>query len=102
MIEAKITKTAKSYGSQDAYRVFDQTRETFPDLAAARAWLAGEYGKHRRRRMLVDKGAVTFHCGYVIGFRNADWSHAPVEHWLQQDWVEFRESHVLDLGKGGQ
>jgi hypothetical protein len=29
--------------------------------------------------------------GYVIGFRNADLSHYPVNKWIQRDWIEFNE-----------
>jgi hypothetical protein len=26
-------------------------------------------------------------CGYVFEFEDADYSHAPIEKWIQRDWV---------------
>lgn len=48
--------------------------------------------------MFVDAEGKSKHIGYVIGFRNADLSRYPVEKWLQQDWVEFREVKSINLG----
>ena len=68
-------------------------------MAEARAWLNDRYGKSKRAPMYIDTPSGAKRVGYVIGFRAADWSHAPVEKWLQQDWVEFREVSLMDLNR---
>jgi hypothetical protein len=91
--EVRVTMTSKPVGSKkpsgDGYRIFDESRNTFASLPEVKAFLAGHYHKGMKRaRMFIDDGK---HIGYIYCFKNADWSHSPVESWYQQDWVEVRE-----------
>lgn len=99
MIELSITMTGRSYHSSAQYTEFNSTTEVFPDLPAALAWLKEQYGKNKRQKMYIDVDGKSKHVGYIYGFRNADYSHSPIERWLQQDWVFIREvhSHYVDL-----
>jgi hypothetical protein len=98
MIEAHITMTGKSYDPRDEYRIFGEDRKVFADMGEVRQWLDEQYGSSRRQAMYVDtKDGRTKRCGYVIGFRNADLSHYPVDKWLQQDWISFSECKTVDL-----
>jgi hypothetical protein len=63
----------------------------FKDKAEAHNYLKNRYGKSKRSLMYVDHKEGPKHIGYTYGFRNEDRSHYPVQKWLQQDWVEFRE-----------
>lgn len=98
MIQVIITMTGKSYNPKDEYRYFDKETLTFADKDEANKALAKRYGKswNRRDKMFVDtKSGEALHCGYVVGFHNADFSHVRVEKWLQRDWIEFREVNVV-------
>lgn len=97
MIQLLITKTGNGYNPKDGYTLFDCQIENFKTIPDADAWIKETYGKVKRSKMFVDVDEKSKHCGYVIGFRNADLSHYPVEKWLQQDWVEFREVKTVDL-----
>ncbi len=100
MIELHITRTGKSYSPKDEYRTFDFQRKSFPDVAAAKAWLKEEYGNCKRGFIYVDdQNGKAKKAGYIFGFRNSDLSHHPVEKWLQQDWVSFYEAKPLELGR---
>ena len=89
--------TGKSFSPKDKFSTFHKYRKLFDDLAGANAWLKENYGKSKRAPMYVDTPLGTKRIGYVIGFRTADWSHAPVHHWIQQDWIEFRDCKPLEL-----
>jgi hypothetical protein len=90
MIELRITHTGKGYAPRDRWSGLGQSTEQFPDVAAAKAWIAKRYGKSKKAPMYRDrKDGSTIKVGYVIGYRDCDWSHAPVQKWLAQDWVEF-------------
>jgi hypothetical protein len=96
MIELQIVKTAKGYGKNEKWSRFDDKTEYFPTLKDAKDWIKKEYGKAKRVPMYVDtKDGNSKKVGYVIGFRNDDISHVPVEKWLQQDWIEFREVNTI-------
>lgn len=98
MIELHITCTSKGYAPSERWTQFDRQRKAFADMKAAMAWIKENYGNAKRRAMYRDRdNAKPMKCGYVIGFRNADWSHVPVSKWLQQDWIEFRECKTLNL-----
>lgn len=98
MIQLIITKTGKSFNPKDEYKIFDTEEKTFADLPSAKQFLNETYGKSKRRPMFCDtKEGKPKHIGYVIGFKNADLSHSPVEKWLQQDWIHFNEVKSLDL-----
>lgn len=91
MIQLDITRTSKVAGSPTGeYAQYDSEVKRFKDLAEAKAWLKDEYGTCKRQPMYTDlKDGSSRKIGYIYCFKNADWSHSPVEHWYQQDWVEF-------------
>ena len=92
MIQLFIVKTCKGYAPKDQWQRFDDEIKNFASLKDAKEWIKETYGKSKRVPMYIaTKDGQSKKIGYVIGFRNADWSHAPVEKWLQQDWIEFRE-----------
>ena len=101
MIQLVITKTVKSFSPKDDWRVIDGDGfKHFLDLESAKAWLKETYGKASRRPMYVDgKDGEARKVGIIFGYRDGDWSHSPVQKWLAQDWVEFREVHTIDPGK---
>lgn len=97
-IQAHVTLTGKGYAPTAEWRVLGDETHTFPSMEEARAWLRTRYGKAKRAPMFRDrKDGTSVRCGYVIGYRDSDVSHFPVEHWLAQDWVEFRTSEPIDL-----
>ena len=74
----------------------NQETKTFSDLNETKKWIKEQYGKSKRVPMYIDtKEGESKKVGYIFGFRNSDCSHYPVEKWIQQDWVHFRE--VKDL-----
>lgn len=98
MIELLITPTGKSYSPRAEWQHMSERpeRRVFETKQEARAWLKERYGRAKRVPMYRDqKEGAPVIVGYVIGYRNADWSHAPVQHWLQQDWIEFRETQPV-------
>ena len=98
MIELQITMTGKSYAPKAAWQRFDDERRLFGTVDDAKAWLKKHYGNCSRQPMFVDTvDGEAKRVGYVYGFRNADWSHSPVDKWLQQDWVEFRECSPIPI-----
>lgn len=98
MIRLDITMTGKSYSPKSNWQTLGHDHKTFSDKADAMAWIKENYGKAKRVPMYVDtKKGKTLKVGYVIGFRASDWSHNPVEKWLQQDWIVFKEVKDLAL-----
>ncbi len=96
MIQLMIVKTGKGYSKKDKWQRFDEETKYFGSMQEAKDWIKETYRKAKRTPMYVDlKDGGSKKVGYVIGFRNADWSHAPVEHWIQQDWIEFREVKTI-------
>lgn len=94
MIEILVTPTGKGYNPRDSWTHLAMRAErcTVEDMDAARKWLRERYGKCKRVPMYRDRdNAPPLKVGYIFGYRNADYSHSPVQHWLQQDWVELRE-----------
>lgn len=98
MIRLVVTMTGKSYSPSARWKCIAEDSHTFEDMASARAWLREQYGKSKRVPMYRDcTDGTTQTIGYIYGFRASDWSHAPVDRWLQQDWVEFRSEEPIDL-----
>jgi hypothetical protein len=93
MIELHITTTIKGYHPTNEWLNCNTTRESFPDLSAAKAWLKDRYGNCSRRPMYVGEGRKV---GYIYGFRN-DEHYRDGTHYkfIQQDWVAFRESKLF-------
>jgi len=97
MIKMQITITSKSYSPKDQYRIFHKEERSFPDMKAAKNWIKENYGKSKRSPMFIDTKDGVKKVGYVIGFRNDDISHFPVEKWLQQDWISFFDEKPIYL-----
>jgi hypothetical protein len=97
MIRIQITSTGKSYNPRDKFSLFGERTETVADMREAKQWLRDTYGKAKRAPMYIDTKGGTKKVGYVIGFRNADWSHSPVNKWIQQDWVSFHSQKPIYL-----
>lgn len=97
MIQLHVTMTSKSFSPRDRWRMLADETHNFSDIKAAREWLRKNYGKSKRQPMYVDENGKSKKIGYVIGFSDADYSHAPIQHWLRQDWIEFRECKTLEL-----
>ena len=92
MIQLEITKTARGYSKKETFRIFDNQNKIFSDMQSARKWICDQYGKAKRSPMYIDgKDGKPQKIGYVIGFRNADLSHYPVDKWIQRDWITFNE-----------
>ena len=92
MIQLHITMTGKSFSPKSTFSCFGEDTKSFTDMKTAKQWLKEHYGKAKRVPMYCDrKDGKTEKVGYVIGFRNADYSHSPVDKWIQQDWISFRE-----------
>lgn len=100
MIELLITYTAKSYHPSSKWACVGQEKRAFPGISEAKAFLREQYPGKKRVPMYRDTpNGKPKQTGYVIGYRNADYSHAPIERWLSQDWIEFRESKTLNLNE---
>lgn len=99
MFELHITETGKSFSPKARYSVFNEKRRNgFSDMREVYQYLRERYGKSKRMPMYIDrKSGPTIKCGWVIGFRNSDISHVPVQHWLQQDWIELRKIETVSL-----
>lgn len=93
----KITETGSPLFRSE-YSRFNTERLTFETKEAALAFLAERYKGHKKSRMYVDgKDGKPEPVGWIYGFKNADYSHAPVDSWMQQDWVELREVNESQL-----
>lgn len=89
MFEVTVDKTAKSMGnSSEMWRRFDNERREFETIEQVKEYLE-QYKGHKRTKIYRDPNAE--HVGYIYHFKNSDVSHAPVESWYQQDWVEISD-----------
>lgn len=89
--------TIISQGSSDGgktFSVFDEKIKIFGSSEEIRNWLKEHYDNCRidvkRTQMYYGDSKP---CGYVYEYENADWSHSPVEEWLQQDWISIEKCH---------
>ena len=95
----KITCTGKGYHPSAQWTQFHHDElHGLENMQAVYDALKERYGNAKRAPMYRDrKDGASYKCGWIIGFRNADYSHAPVSHWLQQDWIELIEYNAVDL-----
>jgi hypothetical protein len=89
--------TIISQGSSDSgktFSVFDERTKIFGSSEEVKNWLKQKYDDCRIkvRRMQMYYGDSTL-CGYIYEYENADWSHSPVERWVQQDWITVEKCH---------
>lgn len=86
--------------------IFNQEHKDFKTLAEARKYVAETYCRIKgvkKSPMYRDVKGSSVRSGWVFSFWNADYSHAPIEKWWQEDWVEilrFTFEDVLITGKG--
>jgi len=98
MISLLITETAKGCGSKEKWVGIGEFERKFNSIKKAKEWLKEYYGKCKRSKMYMDKeDGNHFHCGYIYHFHNDDISHVPVEKWIQNDRVTFREIKTINL-----
>jgi len=98
MIQLRITTTTKGYHPSAEWQGSGERTETFIDIESALAYLKEQYCNCSREKIFIDrKDGTSAHCGWIYGFRTADWSHLPVEHWLQRDWVAFYRVEPIEL-----
>jgi hypothetical protein len=96
MIQIEIVPTARNSSKENWTRMSDTERKNFEDLKTCKAYLKNRYGKCKRYPVFIDKeNSEALKYGYVFSFRNADYSHAPIQKWFQQDWVTFFELKPL-------
>jgi len=96
--EVLITKTSKAIGSREGYQIFDNQTETFKTINEIKEWLKETYKNCKRVKMYQDnKNNESRQTGWIYCFKNADWSHSPVENWWQQDWIEVREIKAKNI-----
>ena len=90
--EMVITCEGSSDGEE--FSVFDDKTKIFMTAGEAKEWLKKYYGntdKVKRMQMYRGDGEP---CGYIFEYENADWSHSPVEKWIQRDWVTVEKCHA--------
>ena len=89
--------TGKPMGRSDEdYSRFDEDDQLFETLDEAKQFIKDTYGASKRQAMYQDNGANQI--GWVIHFKNADYSHAPTNKWYQLDWVTIThvtENHIV-------
>ncbi len=88
--QIKIVETGAQFFSSD-YSTFNVDKRHFATLQEAKEYLKTHYGKARRQRIYQKSTNGDYACGWCYHFRNADWSHAPVQKWNQCDWVTVSE-----------
>jgi outer membrane receptor for ferrienterochelin and colicin len=100
MFEAHIIMTEKSYSPKAQFSCFGEDKIHAMSLTELKQELAKRYGaswKHKVPMYRDKQDGSTVRCGWVVGFRASDWSHSPVQKWLQQDWVSIRECKEVEL-----
>lgn len=98
-LQVTIEQTGKSFHPSSDWQMLSDRPERFrfESMTEVREYLKERYGNSKRQPMYRDTKDGTIRCGWVIGFRNADWSHSPVQHWLQQDWVMVEEVTAVEV-----
>lgn len=88
-----INETAKPLGNNnEGYSIFNTTTKLFNSITGAKEWLKDRYSKVKKEKVYRDdKNNNSYQAGWIYCFKNADWSHSPVERWWQKDWVEITE-----------
>ncbi len=86
--EVNITSNGADLFSSD-WGVFDEINKKFQTKDLALAFIEEKYKGLKREEMFMDyiNTKETVQVGWIYKFRNADFSHAPLKWWNQQDWV---------------
>ncbi|TAL62104.1 MAG: hypothetical protein EPN88_13885 [Bacteroidetes bacterium] len=91
MIELFITETAaKNYGSKEEFIVINERVKYFETIEEAKKWIRETY-PGEIKSFINDGGWVAY---AAKSFRNED---IPVEKWIQQDCIEFREVKPINM-----
>lgn len=99
MIRVEMVLTGKNYGSSSQYSTFGDDFFCADSVEDAIVELKTRYGNswNHRKKMYRDTKNGTIHCGWIVGFKNADLSHSPVDRWLQRDWIELVKCTPINL-----
>jgi len=98
MIELDITHTWKSYHPSSKWAITHEETKYFDDMDQANKWINETYGKSKRSPMYIDtKKGESKKVGYVIGFRNGEYYEGKNHKFLNQDWITFRKSEVIEI-----
>ena len=87
-----VTSTGKTpRSSDDLFAMISQYTREFADLQQVKDYLEATYDqkcRSHRRKIFQDTSSGNYdHIGYIYRFREKDWSHSPVQEWIQEDWV---------------
>jgi len=77
--------------SDGSWKEFDYKKKIFDSPQEIIKFLKETYFNAKRSISYQKKNEP---CGYCYEFNNCDWSHAPVEKWVQQDWVSVYKIHA--------
>ncbi len=85
-----INCTGKT-GKED-WSTFDNISKVFDSIEKVKNWLKEQYKNCKKIPIYRDRTKnEPVKVGHIFCFKNADWSHSPVQKWYQRDWVEVRE-----------
>jgi hypothetical protein len=96
--EVDIIHTSSSDNGDKFYNNGEETIP-FETVEKVKEWLDQKYGSehtlfkdpnYKIKRSIMYHGDST-PCGYVFEFEDADYSHAPIEKWIQRDWVTINK-----------
>jgi len=89
--EVNITSLGADSFSSD-YSSFDEENKRFQTKEEALTFIEEKYKGHKREAMYMDyiNTNETVQVGWIYKFRNADFSHAPLKWWNQQDWIVLK------------
>lgn len=79
----------------DNIELLNTVQQTQPTIDGVRSWLRDRY--EGIPDLVQDDNAGYDQDILVYRFNNADWSHYPVEHWQQVDYVHVAHVHETDL-----
>ena len=91
--EIDIIHTSRDNDDDKFYQTGEETIP-FESVEAVKKWLDQKYGSEHAmfkdpnyiiKRSIMYSGDTP--CGYVFEFEDADYSHAPIEKWIERDWV---------------
>ena len=89
MIRLIITKTWKPCNApSDAWTIYHEMQEEFPDKKSAHEWIVDTFGKHTHKPIYRDTKTGTKRVGFVIGYKEKGDDGKTVQ---IQDWITFTE-----------
>jgi hypothetical protein len=89
MVQLLISKTWKPFNApRDAWTIYHEMREEFPDRKSANNWILATFGKHTRKPMYRDTKTGTKKVGFIIGYKERGDNG---KYYMVQDWIKFTE-----------